>query len=176
LPDPYAGGIGAEGVKALQQFVEEGGTLVAMDSSSMLPIQDFNIPVRNVLEGVRPDQFSCPGSILKLRVEVTHPVAYGMPQEAAAYFAQGPAFATSVPGAGQARAVIARYPDEPLLLSGWIHGEALLKKRAAAVEVSMGKGRVILLGLRVQHRSQTHGTFKLLFNAIHYGASEPATP
>ena len=93
----------------------------------------------------------------------------------AAYVAQGPAFATSIPGAGQDRAVIARYPEAgDLLMSGWIQGEDLLRRRAAAVEVTMGKGRVILFGIRVQHRSQTHGTYKLLFNAIHYGASETA--
>ncbi len=175
LPDEYASGIGPEGIKALQEFVNEGGTLIALDSASMLPIQDFNVPVRNVLENTKIDQFSCPGSLLRVSLDTTHPVAYGMPPEAAAYVAQGPAFATSIPGAGQERAVIARYPDAPLLMSGWIQGEELLRRRAAAVEVAMGKGRIIMFGFRVQHRAQTHGTFKLLFNAIHYGASEPAT-
>ncbi|HEY3175438.1 MAG TPA: M14 metallopeptidase family protein [Candidatus Polarisedimenticolia bacterium] len=175
LPDEYAGGIGPEGVKALKGFVNEGGTLVALDSSSMLPIEEFNIPVRNVLEGLKTDVYNCPGSLIRVLVDPNHPVGYGMPAETAAYVAQGPAFATSIPGAGQDRAVIARYPEEgDLLLSGWIQGEDLLRRRAAAVEVAMGKGRVILFGIRVQHRSQTHGTYKLLFNAIHYGASEPA--
>ncbi len=175
LPDEYAGGIGAEGARSLQSFVAEGGTLIALDSSAMLPISDFNVPARNVLESVKGDQFSCPGSLLKIDVDTLHPVGYGMPPRAAAYFADGPAFATVIPGGGQERRVIARYPDEPLLESGWIRGEELLRRRAAAVDLSLGKGRVILLGLRVQHRSQTHGTFKLLFNAIHYGASSPAT-
>ena len=175
LPGEYAGGIGTEGVKKLEEFVREGGTLVALDSSSMLPIQDFNVPVRNVLESVKADEFSCPGSLLRIALDTSHPVAYGMPAEAAGYFAEGPAFATQIPGGGQARAVIARYPEGPLLLSGWIRGEGLLARRAAAVEVGLGKGRVILMGLRVQHRSQTHGTYKLLFNAIHYGASSAAT-
>ncbi len=173
LPDEYAGGIGAEGVKALEQFVRDGGTLVTLDSSSLLPIREFGIPVRNTLETIGRDRFSCPGGLLEIALDPNHPVAYGMPETSAAYFAQGPAFATMVPGSGQDRAVIARFPDGPLLMSGWIQGEELLRRRAAAVEVTLGKGRIILFGLRIQHRSQTHATYKLLFNSIHYGASEP---
>jgi len=176
LPDEYAGGIGPEGVKSLERFVREGGTLVTLDSSSMLPIREFDIPVRNTLESVKRDRFFCPGGLLEIALDTGHPVAYGMPETTAAYFAQGPAFATVVPGGGQDRRVIARYPDGPLLMSGWIQGEEMLRRRAAAVEVTLGAGRILLFGLRIQHRSQAHATYKLLFNSIHYGASGPVAP
>jgi hypothetical protein len=68
--------------------------------------------------------------------------------------------------------VIARYPSTGLLLSGWIGGEQYLHDKIAAAEVSLGKGRVILLGFSVQNRAQPHGTFPLLFNAIHMAGLE----
>jgi hypothetical protein len=34
------------------------------------------------------------------------------------------------------------------------------------VEVSMGKGNIVLCGTGVQNRAQTWGTFKLLFNGL----------
>ena len=39
-------------------------------------------------------------------------------------------------------------------------------KKAAAVSVKYGEGKVVLIGFRAQHRDQTHGTFKLVFNAL----------
>ncbi|HYO80462.1 MAG TPA: hypothetical protein VES20_03605, partial [Bryobacteraceae bacterium] len=66
----------------------------------------------------------------------------------------------------------ARYPASGMLQSGWIGGESYLQDRIAAAEVTYGKGRVIVLGFSPQNRAQPHGTFKLLFNAIHLAAAE----
>ena len=71
------------------------------------------------------------------------------------------------------RQVVARFPDEPLLVSGWIRGEDKLHRKAALVEVGLGQGRIVLFGFRPQFRAQTVATFKLLFNAIHLGGSRP---
>ena len=57
-----------------------------------------------------------------------------------------------------------RYRD--ILQRGGLLGEAVIAKKAAAVSVTLGKGKVVLLGFRPQHRAQTHGTFKLVFNAL----------
>ena len=65
--------------------------------------------------------------------------------------------------------VVARYPERDLLLSGWILGQDLLANQAAVVQARLGHGRVVLLGLRAQHRGQSHGTFKLLFNSLFLG-------
>jgi len=62
--------------------------------------------------------------------------------------------------------VVARYSDTVLLDSGWICGGQLIADKPAIVEVQYGRGRILLLGFRVQHRCQSHGTFPLLFNAI----------
>ena len=173
----YVGGIGSEGIVALQTFVKEGGTLVCIDGSCNLPIEHFNIPVRNILRGKPRKDFFCPGSLLRVWVDRQHPVGYGMPEWVSGYFARSQAFeitGSAQEGEKDARRpavrydthVLARYSDTVLLESGWIHGADLIADKPAAVEVRYGQGRIILLGFRVQHRGQSHGTFGLLFNAI----------
>ena len=130
----------------------------------------MNLPVRNVLDKVPANEFLCPGSILRMHVDTSHPLGYGLPAEIAGYFASSPAFATQIPGAETSRHVVVRYPDQDPLLSGFLRGEKRLRRRASVVEVRMGKGRVDLLGFRVQNRGWTHGTFRLLFNALERAA------
>lgn len=174
LPPEYAGGIGKEGVKALKDFVEAGGTLITLASSGELPIEEFNLPVRNALGRVRPEDFSSPGSLLRINVDTHNPLAYGMPDEAAAFVNEPIAYQTSLPGADIERSVVAWYPtdSEDILLSGWINGADRLTRHAAAVTLTYGKGKLALLGFRVQNRAQTEGTFKLLFNAIQWAGTE----
>lgn len=64
--------------------------------------------------------------------------------------------------------IIARYPTEPknILLSGWALGAEKIAGKAALVEVSFGKGKIILFGFRPQYRGQSLATFPLLFKAI----------
>ncbi len=167
LPPDYQGGLGEEGAEALEEFVEAGGTLVALDSAASLLLARMNLPVRDAVQELPADRFLCPGSLLKVLVDPSHPLGYGLPEEVAGYFARSPAFATSIPGSERTRQVVARYPAEgPVLLSGWIRGEEHLRRRAAVVDIGVGKGRVVLLGFRVQHRAQPHGTFRFLFNAL----------
>ncbi|MHC4118251.1 MAG: type 1 glutamine amidotransferase family protein [Planctomycetota bacterium] len=173
----YVGGIGQEGIVTLQDFVGAGGTLVCIDRSCNLPIGHFNIPVRNVLSGKSSKDFFCPGSILRISVDNSHPVGYGCPEWISGYFARSQAFELieesgkekADPRSPEARFpahVVARYSDTVLLESGWIRGAELIADKPAIVEVKYGSGKVILLGFAVQHRGQPHGTFRLLFNSI----------
>ena len=167
LPPEYAGGLEKEGSKALQEFVESGGTIVALASSSDYLIDEFNIPVRNTLARVKADDFGCPGSLLRVGVS-THPVTWGLPEEMAVFVDKPIAFQTALPGLEMERWVLAAYPGDPhdVLLSGWIRGEDRLTRRAAAVAMTYGKGKLVLLGFRAQHRAQTHATYPFLFNAL----------
>lgn len=185
LPEQYTGGMTAAGVANLASFVMEGGTLVTLGRASDLPILGFRLPVRDVTAGRADSQFLAPGSLLRLAVDPTHPVAYGMPSQAAAFFSHNSAFqvseaarmAPSVREAGMSDVQvqpIARYPTSNVLLSGWMLGEATIHGEAAAVEARLGRGRVIMLGFRAQHRGQAHGTFRMLFNAILLGGTEAA--
>ncbi len=166
------GGIGDEGVAALKQFVIDGGSLIALGTSGLVPVEEFPLPLKNALKGLKPDQFSCPGSILKVYVDNKTPSGFGMPEKASAVFYNNVAFDLA-PAMNEAKVrVIARYPSSGILESGWIGGEEYLNDRIAAAQVDYGKGHVILLGFAVQNRAQPHGTFKLLFNSLHYSAVE----
>jgi len=174
LPPEYRGGLGSEGGNQIKEWVEDGGTVVALDSSADYLIELLELPVSNVLEGVGSDRFSCPGSMLRLNVDNTHPVAYGMRTQEAGYFAGSPAFQTRIPDARFDRRVVASYPeyDDQILVSGYLKGAELLERRAAVVDLRVGKGRVVLIGLRAQHRAQPHRTFKLLFNSLYLAGLE----
>lgn len=168
----HRGGLGEEGVQALKEFVRAGGTLITLGSASLAPIEEFPLPLKNALKGLRADQFFCPGSILKIFIDNSSPLGFGMKEQASAVFYNDVAFEAAPAVGDSAVRVIARYPASELLESGWIGGEQYLQDRIAAAEVTLGKGRVILLGFSVQNRAQPHGTFKLLFNAIHYAGLE----
>jgi len=172
LPPDYAGGLEKEGAKALKEFVENGGTIVALASSTEWVMDEFNVPVRNALARVRADDFCLPGSILRVQV-FPHPVTWGLPAEAAVFGDSALAFQTSVPGAEMDRWVLASYPSDgrDVLMSGWIRGEDRLTRKAAAVAMTYGKGKLVLLGFRAQHRAQTHGTYPFLFNSLYWSVA-----
>jgi hypothetical protein len=172
-PPEYRSGFGAEGVKALQAFVQKGGTLVTFAQAGDLPIQRFNLPIRNLVAGLPSKDFWAPGSTLRVRFDTTHPIAYGMPAEGVVLFTMpGQVYEITSLDSGHDVDVIATYVERDILQSGWLLGEQNIAKKAAAVSVKHGEGRVILFGFRPQHRDQTHGTFKLVFNAL---LAAPAT-
>lgn len=168
LPPEYENGIGDGGVEALKEFVAAGGVLVTLNEACGLVLKDFKAPVGNVLEDVKRDKFFCPTSLLKVRVNNKTPIGYGMPVEAALMFSDSLAFSSRVPSGEWDRAVVAAYPDRDILLSGWLLGEEVLARKSALIDVKYQKGHIILVGFFCQHRAQSHGTFKFLFNALLY--------
>jgi len=183
MPDEYTGGVGKEGVENLKKFVENGGTLVFLNRASNFAIQQFNLPVKDVTQGLARRDFYIPGSILRTELDMTHPIAKGMPQQSIAWFENSPAFEIQTDplasvgsptvkegAAGLTRnfRIIATYPKDPknILLSGWALGAEKIAGKAALVEFNIGKGKIILFGFRPQYRGQSLATFPLLFNAI----------
>lgn len=177
VPGEYAGGLGPLGAAALREFVQAGGMLIAFNNASLYAIEDVGLPVKNVLAGLKNEEFYCSGSLLRAEVQdPAHSAVWGLPREPVVMFERGPAFETTEGFVGR---VLAAYPkhQSPLLSGYLLHGERLQGK-AAALEVQQGKGRVYLLGFRPQWRGQSHGTYKFIFNAIYesQGLSKPATP
>ena len=168
FPPEYEGGIEKEGVDALNAFVEAGGIVVTLNGACELGLKDLNAPARNVLERVERTRFFCPTSILRIEVDNREPIGYGMPEKAAAVFADSPALNTRIPPADWDRRVIAAYPDSDVLLSGWLLGEDVIARKAAVVDTRHKEGRIILIGIPCQNRAQSHGTYKFLLNALLY--------
>ncbi len=167
VPPEYRTGIGADGVNAIRDFVQKGGTLVTFAGASNFAIERLGLPIRNVLANKTSTEFWCPGSTLNAVFDNTNPLAYGMPATGLVlYLSGGPAFEIGATSAGYQYETVVRYAEHNLLQSGWLIGEQNLSKKAAMVAARMGEGRVILFGFRVQHRAQTHGTYKLLFNCL----------
>jgi len=160
VPAEYAGGLGQPGVDALRSFVQEGGTLVCLDQSCELAITALSLEIRDMAREAG-DKFFCPGSIVRLELDTSNPLAYGMPERSAGFFS----FSAAYRPFGGAQTV-AIYGMKDLLVSGWIEGEEAIAGQSAVVEAKVGAGRVVLLGFRVQHRGQSHATFRLLFNAL----------
>ena len=162
-PDSLKGGLGEAGRAALRAFVADGGTLVALNESSDWAIEAFALPVRNALTRISSREFYAPGSILRVTPNPAHRWARSFNADNAIWFESGPAF--DIADATRATA-IATYPSTDPLLSGWLLGADKLAGKAAAVEVTVGKGRVILFGFRPQYRAQSMATYPLLWEAL----------
>lgn len=165
-PPEYRGGIGAVGTENLNKFVEEGGTLITFNEACELVLERFGLRVNNVLKDVKSKEFFCPGSTLKAEIDTAHSLAFGMPKKALVLFKNGPVFNIVPSEANEDYEVIVTYPERDLLESGWLIGEEKIAKKAAMIVAKKGNGKILLIGFRVQHRVQTHGTFKLLFNSL----------
>jgi hypothetical protein len=163
----YRGGIGDDGLEALKAFVAEGGTLVMMGNSTELGIQKWPIPVRNLKPGFTRDQHFAPGTIVRVQVDTASALGFGLPPETFGFYNNSPFYDIGAGFSSQKVSVIARYPGTGIVGSGWLKGEELMAGRAAVVQVDIGAGRLVLFGLRPQHRAQTQATFPLLFNALY---------
>ena len=163
----YVGGLGARGPMRLREFLRAGGTLVCLAESSDYAIEELILPVKNVLKGLKTSDFYSPGSIL--RAVVTEPSFWttAVAPEVSVYFDRSQAFEIDGTArlAGQA-SVLLSYARRKPLESGWLLGPEKIEGKAAMVDVRSLGGHVILFGFRPQHRGQTHGTFRLLFNAL----------
>jgi hypothetical protein len=159
----YADLATADDLGRVDQFVRTGGTVVCLGNASTFAIQQFKLPVKNVIAGLRPEEYFLRGSIVEVTTEQGHPVMAGMPAKAAVFVDGSPVFETLDGFTGR---VLATYQESGSpLLSGYLIGEKYLHGKAAALDVQVDHGHVILFGFRPQWRGQPFGTLRVLFNA-----------
>lgn len=168
----FRGGIGDEGMRSLERFVGEGGTLVTLGTASNLAIDQLRLPVRDLKRGLRREQHFAPGTILRIDVDPSQPLGYGTAPHTYGFYNNSPFFMLVDRPATAKATVVASYPKANVLASGWLRGEELMAGRAAVVSIDLPPGRVVLFGLRPQHRAQTHATFPLLFNSLYLAAAD----
>ncbi len=167
VPPGYKSGIGKEGAEALKDFVESGGRLVALDGASDFVIETLDLKVKNVVANDTWKDFYCHGSTLHAKVNTEHPLAAGMPEDALVLNMGSPTFQINEAFLSEKYEIIAEYPKQDLLQSGWIIGESKILGKPCMLSVKVGEGEAILIGFRTQFRCQTHGTFKFLFNCLY---------
>lgn len=158
-------------IPQLDRFVRQGGALIAIGSSTRLA-QDLGLPVQDALVNAQGEhlprtEFFVPGAIMTNVVDVSDPLAYGLPKEVKVYYYNSPAFKVA-PGAQGVRTV-ASFPGADTMISGWALGQASLDGASSIVEADLGRGKVFLMGPEVTQRAQSHGTYKFLFNGLFYG-------
>ncbi len=184
---PWLGNISiATTVPQLRQFVEAGGKLLAIGSSTSIGYH-LGLPMANALVERTPrgeekplgsDKFYIPGSVLRVAVDNTNPLAWGMPGTLDVFFDNSPAFRLEPDAELKHVRPVAWFDSATPLHSGWAWGQGYLEGSVAVIQADLGKGQVFLYGPEIAFRGQPHGTFKFLFNGIYYdgGGQAPAAP
>jgi hypothetical protein len=166
-PPEYQSGFGDAGVAALREFVANGGRLVTFGHSCHLPIEMLRLGVRDIVSGLDAKKFYSHGDTLRMTANCRDPLAWGMPEEFLGFSWDTSVFTINERFNPERIRVVASYAEEDVLHSGWLIGEDLIKGQAAMVAAAYGKGEAVLIGFRPQHRAQTHGTYKLVFNCLY---------
>jgi hypothetical protein len=161
----------------IKQFIENGGIVITIGDASANMIAQLGLPVTDhLVENDAPlpsTKFYVPGSVLRVRVDPTHPLTAGLPEQLDVFFDNSPTFKLGADAATRGVKRIAWFESKTPLRSGWAWGQSHLEGGVAMLEANVGKGKVFLFGPEITQRGQTHGTFKLLFNGIYYGTGTP---
>jgi hypothetical protein len=166
-------------VPQLKSFVGAGGSVITVGSSTSLA-ELLGLPLTNALveknaEGrdvpLPREKFYIPGSLMRVTIDTSYPLAYGMGQTADVDFDSSPVFHIN-PDAQVKPTRVAWYAGKETLDSGWALGQAYLDGGTAVAEAGIGQGKVVAIGPEVTFRAQPHGTFKLLFNGFFYGSAQ----
>jgi len=163
-------------VPQIKSFVENGGTVITIGSSTALA-QHLGLPIRNAMTEERngqsrplpQDKYYIPGSVLSVAVDNTQPIAHGMDKRVDVFFDNSPSFSI---GSGATVKKVAWFDSKAPLRSGWAWGQDLLENTTAIAEADVGKGKAFFFGPEVLFRAQPHGTFKFVFNGLYYGTAK----
>jgi hypothetical protein len=179
VPDQYKGWTGnitpEKSVPQLKKFIEEGGIVITMGTSTSLAYQ-LDLPVKNALTKtgssgtetqLRQTEFYIPGSLLVADIDTAQASDWGMPPKVDLYFDQSPVFKMGEGAVEKGIRKLAWFSNETPLHSGWALGQSLLKDGVVAFVAPIGAGKFYAFGTEITFRSQPHSNFKLLFNQLY---------
>jgi hypothetical protein len=182
IPEEFArrqGQVSAQTLAQIKQFVQDGGTVIAIGAAAMGAAQQFGLPVTNhLLENgaeIPRAKFYVPGAVLRVAIDETNPLAHGLEKELDVFFDNNPVFKLGPEAAGKGLRSVAWFADAAPLRSGWAWGQQYLDKGVAIVETNVGQGRLFLLAPEVLFRSQPHGNYKLFFNGLYLSVAREIT-
>jgi hypothetical protein len=170
----------AETGPQLRRFVEDGGTILAVGRSATSLAELFGLPVGNYMverspdgsaRPLPPEKYYVPGSVLRMAVDNTAPIAHGVDRQVDVFFDNSPVFAVPPDALMKGIRPVAWFDTPAPLRSGWAYGQGYLNGGAEILQADIGKGRLVMLAPEITFRAQPHGTFKFLFNGIYLGAS-----
>ena len=158
-------------MEEVQKFVAEGGTVIAIGGAAQNAINSFRVPLLDHLEEApgQPlgnDKFYVPGSVVRVQVDPTHPLAHGYGDATDIYFDDSPVWRLGPAAAGKVRSVAWFNGREPLR-SGWAWGQHYLDQGIQMAETNVGQGRLFLFGNELLFRTQPHGSYKFFFNGLY---------
>lgn len=159
----FRGGLGESGTNGLYQFLQRGGHLVAIDGAAAALVEAFCLAVDLPLARSTGQDFSCPGAVLRVTPDPSHPLTLGMDESAAIMFTDSVTFA---PRPYSRASTAATFASEDLLLSGWIHGADCLHGTSAIIDVPVETGRFTGFAFRPHFRAQMLVSYNMLINAL----------
>ena len=170
-------------VPNILEFMRAGGSVVTDDSSAALGEHAGIAATDHLVEptsggGSRSlprEKYYVPGSVLRVKVDNTQPIAYGLPEDLDVYFNNNPVFRPAPEAAAAGARPVAWFDSDAPLRSGWAWGQHYLKDGVAMISARVGEGHLLMSGPEITFRAQPHGTFKLLFNGIFLGGAEEVT-
>ena len=169
IPEEFArrqGAVTAATMDKIKEFVNQGGTAIYIGDVATAAAQAYGLPVTNHLEGLDQNKFYVPGSVLRMSVDDTDPIAHGYNKEIDVFFDNDPVFKLNADAVAKGVKPIGWFASETPLRSGWAWGGAALNKGVAMIDATVGQGKVYLFGPQVMFRAQPHGTFKFVFNGM----------
>ncbi len=178
IPEEYRGRVGDfssdYSLPAIKEFVNNGGKLILVGSSSYLA-GHLGIPQENALikevdskrKMLSRQEFYIPGSVMTVEVSTADKATSGLEDRVDVYFDNSPVFIFDKEAEKYHVRPLLSFDTPTPLKSGWALGQHYLNNTVAAYRADLGKGKVFVFGPEVAFRSQTHSTFKLIFNQLY---------
>jgi hypothetical protein len=164
MPAEYTGGIGTSGTAALRRFVERGGRIIAIEAATDLAIDLFDLPVRNQVNGLLPESFFIPGSIVSLQPDSAQSGGSVSAVRAVWFSRSSRSFDVRSTGIE----ILSRYRSGDVRLSGLVTGGRHIAGQPAALETRVGAGSIVLFGFQPNYRGQSIATWPMLFQAMNW--------